>query len=224
MWYAEGATWNLTNHPFSGGIMSSVLTPIVRDTASEPAPLSEPRLLTAADLAVLPDELPSGPAKYELDNGRLIIMAPPGGVHGSRQVRIGGELYQQGERQNHGTAFSEVGIILWRNPDRVVAPDAAFVTQHSHPLRYSPEGYLETIPELVVEVRSKNDRQSDMEAKVTDFLRAGVQLVWVIDPQAKTVTVNQLGSATILLQASETLTAGEIIPEFKLALAELFRD
>ena len=37
-----------------------------------------PRLFTVADLAALPDELPSGPVHYELDNGRLITMPPPG--------------------------------------------------------------------------------------------------------------------------------------------------
>ena len=37
------------------------------------------RLLTVADLAVFPDELPSGPVKYELDDGKLVMMAPPGG-------------------------------------------------------------------------------------------------------------------------------------------------
>jgi hypothetical protein len=34
--------------------------------------------LTAADLAALPTDLPSGSVKYELDDGRLVPMSPPG--------------------------------------------------------------------------------------------------------------------------------------------------
>ena len=43
-----------------------------------PQTATGPRLLTAADLAVLPSQLPSGPVLWELDNGRLVVMAPPG--------------------------------------------------------------------------------------------------------------------------------------------------
>ena len=48
---------------------------------ANPIPLGPPvrqRLLTAADLAVLPRHSPSGDVKYELDDGRLVVMAPPG--------------------------------------------------------------------------------------------------------------------------------------------------
>lgn len=41
-----------------------------------PRPASR-RLLTAADLAVLPTELPSGSVRYELDDGELVVMPPP---------------------------------------------------------------------------------------------------------------------------------------------------
>src|SRR5438309_2143016 len=124
------------------------------------------RLLTVADLAALPDRLPSGPVKYELDYGRLVtLMAPPGEIHGSNQGTVVFLLKLHGERAGHGKALGEVGVILRRNPDSVVAPDAAFVANRSLPVRTSPEGYLETIPELVVEVRSKNDTPAELRAK-----------------------------------------------------------
>ena len=60
------------------------------------------RLLTAADLAALPDELPSGPVKYELDQGRLVtLMAPPGEIHGFHQGTIIYLLKLHGERAGH---------------------------------------------------------------------------------------------------------------------------
>ena len=61
-----------------------------------------------------------------------------------------------------GEAFSEISVILRRNPDRVVGPDAAFVVKRSLPVRMLPEGYFETIPDLVVEIRNKNDSLADL--------------------------------------------------------------
>lgn len=111
------------------------------------------RLLTAADLAALPNELPSGAVKYELDNGNLVMMSPAGEPRADIQAAMATELRIQGERRGHGKAYGEVGVILWKNPFRVVEPDAAFVRKISLPVKTSPERYLETIPELVVEVR-----------------------------------------------------------------------
>src|SRR5436190_22752230 len=123
------------------------------ETFSSPVVQPRPKLFTAADLAAMPEHLPSGDVSYELHHGRLVVMSPPGATHGNLQNRIGKALGVQGEDKGHGKAYTEVGIVLARGPDHVVGADAAFVTKHSLPARESPEGYLETIPELVVEVR-----------------------------------------------------------------------
>ena len=46
----------------------------------------EPKLLTVADLAALPSELPSGTVRYELHHGVLVTMPPPGDIHGAAGV------------------------------------------------------------------------------------------------------------------------------------------
>ena len=69
-------------------------------TLPPPTPVhSGVRLLTAADVAALPDRLPSGPVKYELHNGKLIVMAPPGDIHGYRQVLFGSYLFSRCRRR-----------------------------------------------------------------------------------------------------------------------------
>jgi len=182
-----------------------------------------PRLLTSADLAVLPDDLPSGAVKWELWDGRLTVMAPPGDIHGAVDGNIIAELKIQGERAGHGKARTEVGIVLRRNPDCVLAPDATFIANSSLPPRLSPEGYLETIPELVVEVSSKNDTVGELERKASEYLAAGVKLVWVVDPLRSIVTVFRAGMPPQTLQPTDTLTAEGIIPDFKLTVADAFK-
>jgi Uma2 family endonuclease len=191
--------------------------------AREPKALGlVPRLLTVADLAVMPDELPSGPVKYELDNGKLVIMPPPGDIHGAVQLNIGAELKHQGERRGHGKARSEVGVILWRNPDRVVGADDLFVEKSQLPLRLSKEGYLETLPDLAVEVRSKNDTRPAVRQKVRDYLKAGVRVVWVADPDKKTVTEYRRGKKPKVFKMGQVLTLEDIIPGFHMPIADVF--
>jgi len=181
-----------------------------------------PRLLTAADLAVLPSELPSGPVFWELDNGRLVVMAPPGYIHARCEPKISKQLMIQGEERGLGLVCGEVGIMLWRNPDRVVGADAAFIANQSLPARLSPEGYLDTIPDLVVEVRSKNDTQPEIDHKVNDYLTAGVRVVWVADPAAGIVTAYRPGQAPQVFGPQDTLTVDDVIPGFRMPVRDVF--
>src|SRR5262249_26745124 len=107
----------------------------------------EPKLLTAADLAALPSDLPSGTVRYELDHGVLVIMPPPGDIHGAVESNLSYHLKGQGELRGHGKARSgDVGIVLARNPDHVDGADVVFITNARLPIQRTPEGYLETIP------------------------------------------------------------------------------
>ena len=197
--------------------MPTVATP-------QPAAESPLRLLTAADLAALPAELPSGTVLYELDNGRLIIMPPPGDLHGAVESNIAADLKLQGERRGHGKARSgDVGVILWRDPDRVVGADAVFIANRSLPLRVSPEGYLETIPDLVAEVRSKNDSLPAVRHKVEDYLTAGVGVVWVADPLQRTVTAYRRDREPEVFGEADTLAVEDVIPGFRMPVREVFQ-
>lgn len=179
------------------------------------------RLFTAADLAVLPTHLPSGDVDYELDEGRLIVMVPPGHLHGSTQARLAA-AFVHAEQEGHGRAFTEVGVVLSRQPDTVVGPDVVFITTAKLPVRESPEGYLETIPDLVVEIRSRNDTAAELDNKIAVYLAAGVQIVWVADPTARTIVTHQPGGATRTYTESDTVTLDDAIPDFHLDVAEVF--
>ena len=178
-------------------------------------------LLTAADVARFPTTLLRGDVSYELHDGRLIVMVPPGAGHGRRQARFTAYLFTQGEQPGHGIVFGDVGVILRRKPDHLLGPDAAFLTTDQLPPSLSPEGYLLTIPAIVVEVRSKNDYQPEVETKVADYLGAGVLLVWIADPDARTIIAYRTGETPVVFAATDTLTATGVIPGFAVNVAEL---
>jgi Uma2 family endonuclease len=185
----------------------------------------EPKLLTAADLAVLPSELPSGTVRYELHHGVLVTMPPPGDIHGAVESNLAAELKVQGERRGHGKARSgDVGVVLARNPDHVYGPDAVFITNARLPIRRSPEGYLETIPELIVEVRSKNDSLAALERKAQDCLQAGAVVVWVVDPISRTVVEYRQCVASRTYAEDDTLSVPDLIPGCALLVREALRE
>jgi Uma2 family endonuclease len=125
--------------------------------------------------------------------------------------------------KGYGRAYSETGLILWRNPDRVVAPDVAFVSSKSLPVRTSPEGYLEMIPEFVAEIRSKGDSSNFIRRKVEHYLKAGVEIVWVVDPAKQGVTIHMVEGEPRELGVADVLTLPTIIPDFALPVADVFR-
>jgi len=149
-------------------------------------------------------------------------MVPPGHIHGSAQARLTTQISVQGELQGHGRTFTEVGVVLARNPDTVLGPDLAFICQSKLPVRESREGYLETIPDLIVEILSKNDTRSEVDGKVAAYLSAGVRVVWVVDPDSKTLAAHRPGVEPQLHKASDVVALDDVIPGFTLKVADIY--
>jgi Uma2 family endonuclease len=159
-------------------------------------------LLTAEDLWRLgPD------CRCELIDGVLVEMPP-----------VGGLLYPVAHLL--GRLYPELGCILRRNPDRVRAPDLAFIRMERTP--DEPPGFWEIAPDLVVEVVSPNDTRAEIQLKVREWIEAGVRLVWVIYPDARTVEVIRSLLDREELTADDTVDGGDVLPGFSCRVAELF--
>jgi Uma2 family endonuclease len=75
---------------------------------------------------------------------------------------------------------------------------------------------------MAVAVVSPTDRASEVFAKVQDWLQAGCGLVWVVDPETRTVTVYRSRSEIAVLTAVDTLDGGDVLPGFAVPVAEIF--
>jgi Uma2 family endonuclease len=179
------------------------------------------RLLTVADVSALPRRLPSGDVDYELRDGRLVVTDWHTDAHGRAHAHVLARVFIHGEETGAGRAYGRVGIVLRRNPDTLLAPDAAFVPNEQLPTRTSPEDFLLTIPALVVEILNRSDTQPEIAEKVNAYLAAGVVVVWVADPDARTVTAYRTGRQPLVFGATDTLTADGVIPGFAVPVADL---
>jgi Uma2 family endonuclease len=140
-------------------------------------------LMTAEEFGARPD--PGHPE--ELVRGRIVDTPPPDRRHGYVCLKAGRILGDFVDRGDIGRAFSnDSGIITERGPDTVRGADVCVYSFAQLPKGPLAAGYGPEIPELVVEVLSKNDRWRDVYEKVGEYLRVGVDLVIVLDPDPLT--------------------------------------
>jgi Uma2 family endonuclease len=110
-------------------------------------------------------------------------------------------------------------------PDLVRIPDVAFISWDRLPGRRRPTAPVPRLaPNLAVEVLSRSNTPGEMAAKRQDYFAAGVNLVWEIDPDARTVVVYTSLTQSTTLQGNDTLDGGAVLPGFALPLQELFAE
>jgi Uma2 family endonuclease len=115
---------------------------------------------------------------------------------------------------------AETGFTLFRNPDTVRAPDIAFVRRERIPGETG--GFPHMAPDLAVEVLSPDDRPGETLAKVGDWLEAGTQLVWVIDPERRVARIYRLDGTESVLAETDALQGEEVLPGFSCRLSTIF--
>ncbi len=151
-------------------------------------------------------------------------MAPAGNVHGRIAMNIGTPLHQHVGTNGLGVVFvAESGFKISSDPDTVRAPDTAFVRQEHVEAVGDVEGYWPRAPALAVEVVSPDDRFSQVEEKVTDWLAAGTRMVIVADPPGKALTVRRSEKEALIHFEGETVEGGEVVPGWTLPVADVFR-
>jgi Uma2 family endonuclease len=84
------------------------------------------------------------------------------------------------------------------------------------------EGHGRIAPDLVVEVTSPNDSIAMVELKVNDYLAAGVRLIWVVVPEAQTVSVYRPDHTGARLRVGDFLDGEDVLPGFRYEVAALF--
>lgn len=176
-------------------------------------------IITAEELA----DRPETDDHEELVRGSIVREPPPGYGHGSVQLRIGALLDEWVRQRDLGDVLTETGFVLSRDPDTVRAPDVAFVAKHRVPRPAERRGYFEGAPDLAVEVRSPSDDDRAMAAKAREYLAAGARMVWVVDPEAETVTVHRPDSPPRGIGRRGMLDGGEVIPGFAVLAARILR-
>jgi Uma2 family endonuclease len=163
--------------------------------------------------------------RRELVNGEVIAMTPAGGVHGEVLLKVGSPLRAFVEAHRLGKVVGgDVGFVLAlpSDPERVRAPDVAFISTARLPGGRLPQSFIRGAPDLAVEVLSPHDNPDEVQRKVRDYLEAGARLVWVVAPLARTATVYRPDGSARLVREPESLEGEDVLPGLAIPLADLF--
>ncbi|MCS6830055.1 MAG: Uma2 family endonuclease [Armatimonadota bacterium] len=183
------------------------------------ATITERKIYTIDDLWELSHKTDK---RLELVRGELRELAPASDEHGYLCVNLATIVTQFVKQHGSGYTFAaETGFVLSEDPATVRAPDFAFVSRERAPENWTRH-FARYIPDLVAEVVSPSDTFSEVTEKVDDWLRAGVRLVWVVDPVQQSVRVYRADQPVRVLRAEDMLSGDDVLPGFACKVSEIF--
>lgn len=156
----------------------------------------------------------------ELVDGRVVAMTPSGGLHGRIAGRFATYLGEYGLRTGIGEVITaEAGFVTRRNPDRVRAPDVAFVKTER--LVLLDDGFFQGPPDVAIEVLSPSDRLDTLLEKAAEYVAAGASLVLIADPGTQRLFRYGGDGVVTILSGDDDLEGGEALPGFRVAVSKL---
>ena len=177
------------------------------------------RLMSIAEFERIPD--PPDGTRLELVHGEIVVMPSPQGKHGVYCQRIARFLGNYVEPAKLGwVTCNDSGVILERDPDTLRGPDVAFWSISRQPKL--PEKYFEIPPDIAVEVLSPSDRRKDVRDKIKDYVTNGVPLVWLVDPDTRTVTVYRGTMRGFKRPENAILDGGDVLTDFSCKVSDIF--
>lgn len=179
----------------------------------------QPQPLTFEDAARLDPDQFAG----EIEAGEWIPMTRNTWRHGEVLINIGTVLriYTRGNPTLR-VAGGDPGTKLRSIPATLRGPDVAIIRAERRPTGRGAEGWLDGAPELAVEVTGETQKSTHLARKALEYLAAGSQMVWVVDPDTALVMVFSGGGLLQVLGPDDTLDGGEVLPGFSCKVSEFF--
>jgi len=162
---------------------------------------------------------------YELIEGEIVEMAPPGWEHGT----LAGEIYHYfrlfDPERKLGNPTVDSGFYPAADRSTLLSPDAAFTSIERAPVREFKK-WVPLMPDIAVEVQSPSNTLAELRRKAAIYLEHGTQLVWIVIPDRKGVEVCRLddngGIEREFIGEDGSLSGEDVLPGFELPLAQLF--
>lgn len=183
------------------------------------------RLYTIDDVWEFAHQAENENVRFELIEGELIRIPPPGFEHGDLVIEIAYCLKDFVKKRDLGRVTAETGYHPPDTRHTLLSPDVAFLS-HARSPKAQRSKYVPNMPELAVEVMSPSDTLKALRAKAARYLDYGAEIVWIVSPAEQGVEVCRAGLAgdmnTEFIGRDGTLQGDHVLPGFALDLREIF--
>lgn len=153
-------------------------------------------------------------------DGELIVNLPTGSESSRRNISITAQLWVWAEANPElGVAFeSSGGFTLPSGATR--AADASWVSRERWDALTleEQESFAPVCPDFVAELRSKTDSLPKLQSKMSNFMKNGTRLGWLINPQNQQVEIYRAGQEVEILEQPRQLSGEDVLPGFVLNL------
>lgn len=179
--------------------------------------VARPIPTTAADLLARGDD-----GRCELVEGEPRERVSPNFAHFRLTGRLGIEVGSFVDEHGLGVFGPELSILFATDPDTLLIPDLAFVRTDRVPPENEQTGLAKVVPDLAIEVLSPDNTAQEMDEKIQIYLRAGVRLVWIVNPKRRSVTVYAADGTVRSVLPGGVLDGGDVLPGFALPVDRIF--
>ncbi len=186
-------------------------------------PTSHDTRLTYEDFLLFPDD----GLRHEIIDGEHYVTPSPNLRHQELVLRLTLALgIHLEDRPDRGRVFVAPFDVVFSFHD-IVEPDVIFVAPDQFDILTALN--IKGTPAMVIEILSPSTRKRDRQIKRQLYDRTGVREYWIVDPDAKVVTIYRREadgafrmSASLSADGHDTLMT-PLLPEWSLALLRLFR-
>lgn len=149
--------------------------------------------------------------------GELIIVPPVGGESGNQEAGLIADLEIWNRQAKLGKVFSSSTIFILPNGAKR-SPDAAWVKLERWEA-LTPEQrkkFPPLVPDFLIELRSETDRLATIQEKMQEYIKNGLRLGWLINPQDRQVEIYRLLKTVEVVQMPAIVSGEDILPGFEL--------
>lgn len=156
--------------------------------------------------------------------GGVLVEKPTGYEESMVVLNLATLLVPFVRKHRLGLVAGESGMMRLA-PGLIRIPDVSFVSRRRFPNGKPPRGPIAGLaPDLAVEVLSTSNTRREMSGKRGEYFAAGTVKVWFVDLKKRTLTVFRSPDHGKTYTVSQTVDGGELLPGFKLKVADLFID
>ena len=153
------------------------------------------------------------------ESGEIIVMSPTGGETGKCNASIITDFVIWNRQTKLGEVFdSSTCFKLPNGSDR--SPDISWIKlERWNALKPEQrEKFPPIAPDFVLELMSPSDSLRETQAKMQEYINAGVKLGWLIDRKTRRVEIYRQGQPKEVLESPTSLSGEDILPGFVLDL------